>query len=209
MRFVIGPVPADSGFEPGPNWSQLREPAPQDFVRRSQVAGLALGVIALGVWTSISATPLWPNPTAAVLAALPIFAGILPLHEAVHGFFHPGWGLSTASIYGVWPSHGLFYALYSGELSRNRLLLVLLAPLVCMSAIPLLFSVAVGVPHWLVVEVAILSACIAGGDVTAIVIVLAQVPANAFIRNVGYYTWWRPASGSDAAAQQGVEADEA
>jgi hypothetical protein len=144
-----------------------------------------------------------------VLAVLPILAVTLPLHEVVHGLFHPGWGISGASIYGVWPSHGLFYAFYSGELPRNRLLIVLLAPIVCMSVLPLLFALAIGVPHWLVVEVAIISACIAGGDAIAIAIVLAQVPANAFTRNVGYYTWWRVGARGEGAAQQGVEADEA
>ena len=104
-------------------------------------AGVFLGWLALvnsvmrlssrGAGLAQFAAPSLPALAAGVLA-------LLAAHELLHAVCHPGGGLSPKSTVGVWPARGLFYAHYSGALTRERLQLVALAPLLVLSAAPLI-----------------------------------------------------------------------
>jgi len=66
-------------------------------------------------------------------------------HELSHALVHPKAGLSPHSILGFWPSRVSFYANYDGEMSRNRLIAILLMPLLTISIVPLLVSAVIQV----------------------------------------------------------------
>jgi hypothetical protein len=93
---------------------------------------------------------------------------------------------------GAWPAIGVFYAHYEGPQSRNRMLVVLLMPLLVITGglwlIEMLFPTGWGS---VLGAFSIVNALFAGGDVLATGIIAWQVPANAEVRNQGWKTWWR------------------
>jgi hypothetical protein len=125
---------------------------------------------------------------------------LIPVHELLHAAFHPGAGLSSDTVIGLWPSRLLFYAAYEGPMARNRFLLVFMGPYLVLSllpvvAIPLLRAIGAGpVPLLALAFLAFIGAAVAAGDVVGAILVLTQVPADAVVRNQGWRTYWRPAA---------------
>ena len=93
------------------------------------------------------------------------------------------WGLGG-------PSTGV-YAHYDGEMTRNRFVAILLAPLVVISFVPLLVA-AVAQASW--GWVAFISAFNAFGaclDILDAGLVLFEIPATAIVRQPGLRIYWR------------------
>lgn len=142
-----------------------------------------------GAWRSA----FFPTP-AQLLLALPL---LLVAHELLHALCHPGWGLSSRTTLGVWPARGFFYAHYAGTLTRERLVVVALAPLLALSAAPLatwaLFhaqlspATASDLLIWAVVHSAL-----CGGDLLSVAFLAAFIPAGALIQSKGDRAYWRP-----------------
>ena len=78
------------------------------------------------------------------------FAGMGVVHELTHLLVHPMSGRSPHSIVGAGgPTTGV-YAHYAGEMTRNRLVAILLMPLVLISFVPLLVAAVAQVsPGWI------------------------------------------------------------
>ncbi len=113
------------------------------------------------------------------------------VHEFVHAMAHPSQGRSSSSILGCWPTRLLFYAHYTGELARNRFLVILLLPLLVISGVPLLIAIALqSAPDWLA-YLSILNALLSAGDLFGSGVVLRQIPGTATVRNQGYFTFWK------------------
>jgi hypothetical protein len=148
----------------------------------------AAGVAAL--W--IMATPLgeaaWKLSASAFLLSL---AGIIVVHELIHAAVHPLQGRSAHSILGLWPSRILFYAAYTGELTRNRFIAILLMPLAVISFVPLLVAAVVQMTSTWLAFVSAFNALLACGDILGAGMVWWQVPATAIVRNQGWRTYWR------------------
>ena len=101
--------------------------------------GIFLAVIVLVLWTV--ATPIETiSVRLSVLGLLFYFGGLILVHELIHAFACPGAGLTSKSLIGVWPSHLSFYAVYMGEMSRERFLSVFLMPLIVITFIPLVIG---------------------------------------------------------------------
>jgi glucose uptake protein GlcU len=81
---------------------------------------------------------------------------------------------------GVWPSRGVFYAHYDGEISRNRFVLMVA-----------LFWAVGRVYLWLAF-VALVNGIASSFDLIVLVICTSQVPGWAVLRNRGWDTYWRP-----------------
>jgi hypothetical protein len=189
MRFHFGAVPEATGFTPDDTWKPLHEPSPWIM----QLVALPLGVVmcvsigALWLWL----TPLREYPLDSLGVVLGIFAATVPIHELIHATVHPNVGRSNASVLGFWPSRMLFYAHYTGELSRARLIAILLMPLLIISIVPLAACAVIGRSSgWLAIG-STLNALCACGDVFAVGVLLFQVPADAKVRNQGWRTYWR------------------
>ena len=135
-----------------------------------------------------------PTPWGAVILALLLF---IPLHELVHALVHPGLGLSPRTVVVLWPAKLRFGVYYEGCMSRRRWLVMRLAPLACLSVIPvLLLTVFKVVPASFAVEIflqvlVLVNAVGSGGDLVAAVWVLAQVPAGGQICFRGGKAYWR------------------
>jgi hypothetical protein len=128
------------------------------------------------------------------LLALIMFAfcgGMFLAHELCHVIGYPRMGFSRHSIIGVWPSKFLGYAAYQGSLRRNRLLGVLLLPMLLMSLLPLAFGTFVRPLPPVAALISVFNMLGCGGDVMIAFILLSQVPSQAILRDQGWDSWWK------------------
>ena len=120
---------------------------------------------------------------------------LIVVHELLHAVVHPDFGRSRLTIIGAWPSRLLFYAHYSGPLTRDRFVAVLAMPFLVITVLPLAV-VATGVlPPGVTMAAAWFSTCnalFACGDYFGIGLILAQVPRSAIVQNKSWRTYWKP-----------------
>ena len=209
MRFVFGPPPDNPDFAPERNgWRLVRVPSSSALLIFGSVIGIPLcAAMALG-WSQVPVTSVGLRiytgglglqagaivaPILILLMGVLSFAALIVVHELLHAFAFPGFGLSPATILGVWPRRFLPYADHHGPLPCWRFIMVGLSPFVFLSLVPLAVSslAGTGSPFWVLVSV--VNALVSGGDALIVVVVLSQVPLGAVVRNKGWDTWWRPA----------------
>ena len=196
MRFIIGPIPPASDFvQPSNGWAALREPQPLAAIALSLPIGVVLAY-SLGIaWTNF--TPIAPGIGArfdSVVSSLTPLVALLMLvgiHELLHAVSAPGFGFSSHTIIGFWPSRGMFYAHYDGDMTAKRFLLVLIMPLIVISVLPLLLAVVFEWGHRTIAFLGVLNALCSCVDVFGVVLLLLQVPLHARVRNSGWRTWYR------------------
>jgi hypothetical protein len=190
MRFHIGAIPEALDFTPDSSWRALREPSPWLMQFLALPIGVATAAIVGFLWFRI--TPLEEmTGTLSIPAFLLSFAGIVVVHELIHAVIHPMAGRSPHSILGLWPSRMLFYAAYTGELTRNRFVAILLMPLVIISFLPLLIAAVAQATSGWAAFVSAFNALLACCDIFGAGLVLVQVPSTAIVRNQGWRTYWR------------------
>ena len=141
-------------------------------------------------WTAVTSLQD-VTPTMSLPAFLVSFAGIVVVHELIHAAVHPMSGRSPHSIVGFWPSGGMIYAHYDGEMTRNRFVAILLMPLVVISFVPLLVAAVAQVPSGRVAFISAFNAFLACADILGAGLVLFQIPATAIVRQQGWRTYWR------------------
>ena len=152
--------------------------------------GIVTAELVVVLWLAI--TPLCLAEFATTpMPFLVSFVGIVVLHELIHAALHPLAGRSSRSILGFWPSCVIFYAHYDGELSRNRILTILLMPLFVISIVPLLVAAVLQSAAGWVASISSFNALLACGDVLGLALLLFQIPANATVRNQGWRTYWK------------------
>jgi hypothetical protein len=126
--------------------------------------------------------------------SLPTFvlslAGLVVVHELLHVLAHPMAGRSPHSILGFWP-RVCFYANYDGELSRNRLVAILLMTLLPITVLPLLVSAVTQDSSAWVAFVSAFNAFCACADMLEAGLVLFQIPATGIVRYRSLRTYWR------------------
>jgi hypothetical protein len=198
MRFKLGAPPESPDFQPeAEGWTLLRQPNPFLLqVLAIPVAALVVLVLAFGWYflTALATTPVTLHGGSLLVFILVFLLGLgvlIAVHELLHGAGHPGFGLSSATTLGFWPSRLLFYAAYRGVMSRNRYLWVGFLPFLVLSVVPLLVAAVFAVnpiPLFLVSMVNGLAAC---GDFIIFTLLFWQVPAGALIREQGWAVWWQ------------------
>ncbi len=212
MRFQFGKVVPNPEFDPSQgSWRKIREPGLGWYY----LAGVPLAAITVGCLSvAIAAVgdtdahiAIRPGDVSfgrvagVVLLVVGAFLALLLAHEGLHLLAHPGSGRTANSILGVWPSRGVFYAYYDGEISRNRFLLMAALPFLVLSVGPVaLFWVVAKVHLWLA-SVALLNSIASCFDLLIIAICISQVPSRAVLRHHRWGTYWRPAV-SEAAGEK-------
>lgn len=201
MRFHIGPVPETPWQDGEETWRPIREPGPVLF----QVLALPL---AFGV-LFVLAVIWWRLPLQEInvviagwkdaLAALGLMAAVIGVHELLHALVMPGGWKSNEVIIGFWPQRLLFYAHYTGAMSRNRFLAVMITPFLVLSLGPIglvwVLAAMGGVSSWLLTvafAVSVFNGAASCGDLLGTLLVGTQVPGDAVVRNRGWRTYWRP-----------------
>ena len=196
MRIAIGPLPPASDFDDAASgWKALREPPPLAAIALSLPIGVALAYGLGAAWKAF--TPLNPGFSITFSSKLSVITPVVALllliaiHEILHAVSAPGFGLSDRTIIGVWPSRGVFYAHYDGEMTAMRFIVVLIMPLTVISVIPLLVAIAFGWGHRSIAFAGVLNALFSCVDVLGVGLLLPQVPMRASVRNSGWKTWYR------------------
>ena len=191
MRFHLGAIPNSPDFVPDASWRSLRQPSSPWL---ENLLALPVGVVAAvtvaALWFLL--TPLRDiTPAMSLPAFLLLFAGFGVAHELSHALVHPKAGLSPRSILGFWPSRASFYANYDGEMSRNRLVAILLMPLLSISIVPLLVSAVIQVSSGWVAFFSAFNFLCGCGDMLLAGLVLFQIPATAMVRFKSWRIFWR------------------
>jgi hypothetical protein len=207
MRFHVGPIPIE--FTPDETWRPLKEPNPVLLQFFAVPVGMAVAAAVGYCWTRLglplSATIDSKQAPWALAGALLSFPLVIVVHELLHALVAPSWGRERATIIGVWPSHLLFYAHYSGALTRNRFLVIFATPFLVISILPLVLAALIPIPPVALSIAAwfsIWNALFACGDWIGFFLVLAQVPKLALVQNEGWKTFWKPSDASGSGAEE-------
>src|SRR5262245_37172423 len=141
MRLHLGPVPDE--FSPDSSWRAIREPDPILLQVIALPVAAFVAVLVGFAWSRVGlpTSLLFPGPFPVlvlfnVALALSIPA-LIVAHELLHAIVHPHFGLSSSTIIGAWPSRLLFYAHFSGPLTRNRFLAIFAMPFLVITVLPL------------------------------------------------------------------------
>jgi hypothetical protein len=198
-RVRWGAVPDAPDFCPDAVWRALREPSPLTVqLLAAPVGVLGVSLLGLGWLALVPVQAIWvpgsvPGLTGSVLV-------LVLLHEGVHLVAHPGAGRSAQSTLGFWPRYCVPYTHYTGEVSRTRLLVMLLAPLVAVSVLPFgLAAITPALAPWAAASLTNVLLCSA--DLLNVGLLLTQVPADGRVRNRGARTYWRRPASSPTSAQ--------
>ena len=220
MRFHRGPFPESKNFDPvSEGWAALPDVNLDTIHLRALRASLGLFMLWLLFFLVVFPvelfTPqmieLFPNvfqiqipilqiPYWLILAILiAILILFIPTHDLIHALCCPRWGLSADTVVGLWLRKGFLYVHHDGPMSRNRFLLVLFAPYLFLSILPLVLIAILKFTGWtpeLILSltwISLLGSLLAGGDFVSIGSLLSsKAPSTAFIRNNGQKSYWKP-----------------
>ena len=117
--------------------------------------------------------------------------GLLLVHELIHTLFHPYIGLTKYSTIGLYPSKGLLYSIYKGELSRMHFIIILLMPIFIISVVPLIIAIFTNYFNIWYAYITIANAFVAAGDISEIVMVFKQAPPKSRIKRTGWKYYWK------------------
>lgn len=206
MRLHIGALP-EGDFAPDETWRALREPGPAMMQVYAAPIAIVLGLLVGLAWhalgLSMSVTLSGNSAIIGIAFIVLSFPAMIAVHELLHYWAFPPGGQPDDKMMGVWPSRMMFYAHYLGEITRTRFLFVLLLPLLVISILPLVVAALIPLPSWLLIASAwcsVWNAIFACGDMFAVGLILAQVPAMARLRNRGYHTFWTTAPSASTMA---------
>jgi hypothetical protein len=191
MRFIRGPIPEEHDFQPAEQgWNSIREPDPV-MMQVIAVPIMLVTAALLFVVVTLGTVVPWRDVLGRFVLA---FLFIIPVHELIHAFASPGFGMSRRTLVGFWPSKLLFYAHYGGELPRQQFLAILIAPIALLTVLPLLLCVLFEWNTPTVVAAACANGIGAAGDILGIAIVLRQIPRGSIVRNKGWRSYWKTGS---------------
>ena len=155
MQFRFGTIAPDPEFDPSHGgWRKIRQPGLGWFyllgapLAAITAGSLSIAIAAVGDTShKIVIRPgdlsFWRVAYVVMLAVGGLIA-LLPVHEGIHLLAHPGNGRTARSIVGIWPSRGVFYTYYGGEISRNRFVFGVALPFVLLSLGPVALFWATG-----------------------------------------------------------------
>jgi hypothetical protein len=101
---------------------------------------LTLLIVASLVLPSRSGSSGGDGPTSWLAVVLPLVLAV-PAHELLHALLYPDHGLSRATVLVVWPRKLRAGVYFEGCMSRERWLLMRMAPLVILAIVPALLLV--------------------------------------------------------------------
>jgi hypothetical protein len=196
MRLHYGAVPENKDFIPeAEGWRNIREPSPL----ATQIIALPVAIGLLFIWRVclvLFQPEAFASQTSRIeinIVTLVLLLLLIPAHEFLHALAHPGWGLSSQTVIGLWLSKGMFYAYYEGEMSRNRLLLVYVTPYIILGMLPTILIAAIPELMQSLLWLSLLGSVLACGDLVGAGLIFFQIPPSAIVRNKGWKTYWKSA----------------
>ncbi len=198
MRFRVGPVPDNPGFQPDQHsWRKVKEPSFGVLMLLALPVAALMVAGMLAAWAAVARAAGTDEPVqfsitpATLLYSLAALAALVVVHELAHMLALPRFGSTSATVAGFWPSKLTPYVSYEGELARNRYIAAGLTPFVLLSLVPLLVGALFAwTPAWLV-ALSTVNAFASSGDLINAALLAFQVPRRAVVRSKGLETWWR------------------
>jgi len=188
MRFAREPVVASAPYAYDTAWNQVREPDSGLLQILALVTGAALCVAVLVGWMLLA--PFRPiridYATFAVAALI-----VLVAHELAHAVAFTLKRGADLRV-GCALRKGRLSMRYEGAVTRNHYVLVLIAPLLAVSLLPVAVASLVSIASGDVVLISMLNALTCGSDVIAAMLVVVQVPPGALMRRQGDTVLWKP-----------------
>jgi hypothetical protein len=198
MIIKLGSLPEVSKFTPDHKWKILQEPSVWGFQLRALPIGIVTTVVFIILWiflTPVSRDVLritFPPP---ILPNLVCIVGVIVIHELLHAFAHPKCGSTKETIIGFWLSRLFVYTTFTGELSRRRIVGILLTPFIIISIITILFSAISQIaPLWLAYS-SVLNALLSCGDILAAIMIISSIPKGSISRSKGWTTFYMKSEG--------------
>jgi hypothetical protein len=178
-----------------------------------------------GAWHRLKLPPLWALhilglPAGALVACLTLVAWVLvmpqihvdfaPAYQIISvmaatlfsGLFvrllsHPGWGFTSQSWVGFWPSKYTLYTAYSDEMPKRNLVLQYSIVVTVLSVLPLLVSAVFNFYSGWLIFVSCLTAFVFGIDIFIALFVAMKVPNRSMLAGKRFETYWRPRRSSE------------
>jgi hypothetical protein len=199
VKLYWGPPPDSDDFNPvEEGWSTIHEPNPVVLQLISipiavVIAALLIAVITWGIPHEIAEQGTVTIPLVPIVLVLLL---MIPAHELLHALSQPSFGRTDKTYIGIWLKKVLFYAHYEGELPRGHFLWIFFVPFLILTLIPvgLILFFGRSMPQNLVMILAflaVLNGTAASGDVLGFILIAAQVPRTALVRNKGWKTYWK------------------
>ena len=189
VKFIIGEMQKSDAFDDR-RFILLREPSKKKFELICHVLLAVLAALAIAVWMYIDVLA-WPELKLWIAGqTLLVIVLLIPVHEFVHAIFYPRTETETVVI-GFWRERGAFYAAYTGEVSRSRLIFVLISPFLVLSILPFIYGAFENSTSSWIGLISIANAGLSGGDIFCVYLTISQVPRHARLRNNGWDTYWR------------------
>jgi hypothetical protein len=194
MRLHYGAIPENNDFNPeAEGWRSIREPGPIEI--QFFAIFVAIGLLFLwGAFLVIFQKEAFYIQTSRVeitISTLVLILLLIPVHELLHAIVHPGWGLSSNTVLGLWLSRGLFYAQYESEMSRNRFLCVFVTPFIILGVLPTVLIAMVPELMHSLLWLSLFGNLLACGDLLGAGLIFFQIPHSAKVRNKGWKTYWK------------------
>jgi hypothetical protein len=189
MQFAREPLVGSSPYPYDLAWRQVHDIAADMGQVFSIVVGAVLCIAAFTLW--IVAVPFHPVRIdyASLIVATTI---VVFFHELAHAATFT-WGRDRGRRVECAFQKYRPHLRYHGAVSRSRYIAVLLAPLVALTLLPIVASVALSLHSGDLVVISLLNALVSGGDVLAAALVLLQVPANGIVQRRGDCVIWKAA----------------
>jgi hypothetical protein len=193
MKFIFGNPPVVQSL---PQMNQGWRQFPALEAKRIQNYGLiaaCVGMLLVAVLLrgAIRPSRLW--------IAILILVIALPLHELVHALTTPAWGFTAHTIIGLQGGKGLLlpYMYYDVSQPLVRMLLTGLAPLVLLTALPvilILFAPLSAGPRADLGFLAFFNVATSGGDLVNLYWLVAHLPLHATVQGNGWSLLWKDSS---------------
>jgi len=189
VRFIVGEMPKNDEFNVE-DFIEIVEPSKSTFQSIGAALSLILGLLFFALWQLSGVFQGVDLSVKIIFVFVATMLLAIPIHEIFHAIVYP-LDDTENMVFGFWPDMAAFYAAYDGELTRDRWLVVYLAPFVLMSVLPLLLHWTFGIASSWLAMLSIINAAYASGDLIATYFICSQVPRDAYIQNNGWTTYWR------------------
>lgn len=199
MKLYWGPPSESDDFDPvEEGWSTIHEPNPVVLQLICIPIAIVIAVV-LFVLIIMGFPGEFTEQDSVVIPVFPVVLTLIlliPAHEMLHALSQPSFGQTDKTYLGIWLKKALFYAHYEGELTRKHFLWIFFVPFLVLTLIPVGVILLFGrsMPHNLTLILAflaVLNGTAASGDVLGFILIAAQVPQTALVRNKGWKTYWK------------------
>ncbi len=156
-------------------------------------------------WTVVIHIDIWflINDLASTLTLVPVYAGMLFVHEIIHAIFAKHVSKAAKVWLQGW-ERGTVIVRAKGLVLREKYVLELLAPFALLSfAMPAIVVLFVPEFGWIALFVAVFNALSSGGDVQSAWAALTRCPAGALVDGDGDEAYWVPETTKATAACAG------